>query len=136
MRLKAWSSYLHGNAGALDSWGKIANISIPTLGYDIFMLDYRGFGKSEGEIEDSQQVLKDVSNVAYQNISSKGYSQKNKIVLGYSIGHWSCRLFGIKVYHLKPTDSYWLRIIILVELTPRNAYHSFLIFLKKFDFRN
>jgi dipeptidyl aminopeptidase/acylaminoacyl peptidase len=35
--------YLHGNAGSLDSWGNNAEI-YTNFGYDIFFLDYRGFG--------------------------------------------------------------------------------------------
>jgi pimeloyl-ACP methyl ester carboxylesterase len=120
--------FLHGNAGALDSWGKIANI-YTNLGYDIFMLDYRGFGKSEGEIEDSQQVLKDVD-VAYQNISKK-YSQKNKIVLGYSIGTGPAAYLASK-YNLNQ----------LILLAPYYNFSElakervpfFPDFLKKFDF--
>ena len=39
--------YLHGNTGALDKWGNISKI-YTNLHYDLFMLDYRGYGKSEG----------------------------------------------------------------------------------------
>ena len=46
--------YLHGNAGTLETWGKIAK-TYTSLGYDIFILDYRSFGKSEGEIENEEQ---------------------------------------------------------------------------------
>src|SRR5712671_1878133 len=37
--------YLHGNAGSLASWGKVADI-YTNLHYDLFMLDYRSYGKS------------------------------------------------------------------------------------------
>ena len=45
--------YLHGNAGALDSWGEVAE-EYTKLNYDIFILDYRGYGKSEGSISSSE----------------------------------------------------------------------------------
>src|ERR1700748_3780433 len=32
--------YLHGNAGALDSWGEVAQ-TYTNLHYDVFMIDYR-----------------------------------------------------------------------------------------------
>ncbi|KUJ61604.1 hydrolase [Flavobacteriaceae bacterium CRH] len=75
--------YLHGNAGTLETWGKIAKI-YTSLGYDIFILDYRSFGKSEGEIENEEQLNKDVS-VAY-NTLTKRYPENKIIITGYSIG--------------------------------------------------
>ncbi|RZJ99382.1 MAG: alpha/beta fold hydrolase [Flavobacterium sp.] len=75
--------YLHGNAGALDTWGNIAE-TYTDLGYDIFILDYRGFGKSEGQIEDEQQVYKDVT-FAYKKLLSN-YPENRVIITGYSIG--------------------------------------------------
>ena len=39
--------YLHGNAGSLSSWGEVAK-TYTDLNYDIFIFDYRGYGKSEG----------------------------------------------------------------------------------------
>ena len=75
--------YLHGNAGTLETWGKIAKI-YTRLGYDIFILDYRSFGKSEGEIENEEQLNKDVS-VAYKTLA-KRYPENKIIITGYSIG--------------------------------------------------
>lgn len=75
--------YLHGNAGALDSWGGIAE-NYTKLGYDIFILDYRGFGKSEGKIESEQQMNNDVS-AAYRYLL-KRYPENKTVVIGYSIG--------------------------------------------------
>ncbi len=39
--------YLHGNADDLRRWGKFAK-DFTSLGYDVFMMDYRGYGKSTG----------------------------------------------------------------------------------------
>jgi pimeloyl-ACP methyl ester carboxylesterase len=75
--------YLHGNSGALDSWGDIASI-YTELGYDIFILDYRGFGKSEGIIESEEQVYKDIS-FAYKKLLTR-YKENNVVIIGYSIG--------------------------------------------------
>ncbi|WP_264531088.1 alpha/beta hydrolase [Flavobacterium sp. N502540] len=75
--------YLHGNAGTLETWGKIAKV-YTNLGYDIFILDYRGFGKSEGEIEDEDQLNKDVA-VVYKTLC-KRYPENKIIIAGYSIG--------------------------------------------------
>jgi uncharacterized protein len=75
--------YLHGNAGMLDTWGNNSKI-YTNLGYDFFILDYRGFGKSEGEIESEIQVNKDIQ-IVYNELS-KRYDSKKIIICGYSIG--------------------------------------------------
>jgi len=75
--------YLHGNAGSLASWGQIAK-TYTDLHYDLFMLDYRGYGKSEGSIVNEKQFYEDVQ-LAYNTLKTK-YGEKEIIVLGYSIG--------------------------------------------------
>jgi alpha-beta hydrolase superfamily lysophospholipase len=75
--------YLHGNAGALDSWGQIAG-TYTSLQYDVFMLDYRGFGKSEGNIISEKQFYSDVQE-AYAHIK-RSYRESDIIITGFSIG--------------------------------------------------
>ena len=86
--LKADSSkglvfYLHGNAGGLDSWGEIGG-TYTSLGYDVFMLDYRGYGKSVGRITGEKQFYDDVQ-IAYDSLK-KRYPENKIIIVGYSIG--------------------------------------------------
>ena len=40
--------YTHGNADNLQRWGNYS-VDFTELGYDVFMYDYRGYGKSEGQ---------------------------------------------------------------------------------------
>jgi len=75
--------YLHGNAGSLDGWGEVAE-TYTRLKYDIFLLDYRGYGKSEGRIESEARLFQDVQ-LAY-NEMLKRYNENSIVVLGYSIG--------------------------------------------------
>ena len=48
------------------------------------MIDYRGYGKSQGHINSEQQFLEDVQ-LAYDFVK-KRYPENKIIVLGYSIG--------------------------------------------------
>lgn len=75
--------YLHGNAGSLSSWGHVA-VTYTALGYDVFMIDYRGYGKSEGAIATENQLYEDIQ-TAYDALKME-YSENEIIVLGYSIG--------------------------------------------------
>ena len=75
--------YLHGNGGALDSWGEVAPF-YTRLGYDVFMLDYRGYGKSGGQIQSQTQFLDDAE-TAYQQLLTE-YPENRVVLLGYSLG--------------------------------------------------
>lgn len=75
--------YLHGNAGGLETWGDIAN-TYTNLNYDVFMLDYRGYGKSEGQINSEKQFHEDVQ-LAYDHVKHE-YPENEIVVLGYSVG--------------------------------------------------
>jgi pimeloyl-ACP methyl ester carboxylesterase len=75
--------YLHGNGGCLDRWGDVAEL-YTGLQYDVFLLDYRGYGKSDGTIESEGQLFEDVQ-LAY-NEMLKLYDEDEVVVLGYSIG--------------------------------------------------
>lgn len=75
--------YLHGNGGNLQSWGDVADTH-RALNYDVFMVDYRGYGKSEGKISSQKQIFNDI-NRAYKFILQR-YKERDTIILGYSIG--------------------------------------------------
>src|SRR6476646_7627290 len=75
--------YLHGNAGSINTWGQVAK-TYTDLHYDVFLIDYRGYGKSEGSISSQEQLFADIQ-AAYNEIK-KRYSEDKIVVLGYSIG--------------------------------------------------
>jgi uncharacterized protein len=75
--------YLHGNAGSVRTWGEVAK-TYTDLNYDVYMLDYRGYGKSEGKITNEELLYQDMQTV-YDELKSK-YDESKIIVLGYSIG--------------------------------------------------
>ena len=75
--------YLHGNGGSLKNWGSVAKY-YNDLGYDLFMIDYPGYGKSTGHLTSMQQLFDAVS-TAYAFIKPN-YPEDHIIILGYSIG--------------------------------------------------
>ncbi|PXV69096.1 hypothetical protein CLV62_101365 [Dysgonomonas alginatilytica] len=75
--------YLPGGRGMLDSIGVNAPI-YTDLNYDFFVLNYRGFGKSEGKIESEKQFDEDMQ-TAYDYFK-KEYHEDSIVVFGYSLG--------------------------------------------------
>lgn len=74
--------YFHGNSGALDKWGGVAKDFRP-LGYDVFIIDYPGFGKSTGKM--SEAVLFSNARLSYDHLL-KQYKAQDIIIYGRSIG--------------------------------------------------
>ncbi|MGI4872905.1 MAG: alpha/beta hydrolase [Janthinobacterium lividum] len=75
--------FLHGNGGSLAGWGELAP-TYTRLGYDVFFLDYRGYGKSPGRISSEAQLLADVE-AAYQQVTA-AYAKSQVVIAGYSVG--------------------------------------------------
>ncbi|QKF91833.1 alpha/beta hydrolase [Campylobacter sp. CCUG 57310] len=50
--------FLHGNAGSLKGWGGFGKF-YTDLGYDFYVFDYRGYGKSSGEISNQNELYND-----------------------------------------------------------------------------
>lgn len=75
--------YLHGNSGNLESVGNVATHFLP-LGYDVFMVDYAGFGKSTGAITNQEDLYGDMQD-AYDDLKQQ-YEEDQIVILGYSIG--------------------------------------------------
>ena len=75
--------YFHGNAGNLSSWGEVA-LDFTRLNYDVFIPDYRGYGKSTGKIQSEAMLHRDAA-VAYDYLR-KRYNENQIIVYGRSIG--------------------------------------------------
>lgn len=75
--------YLHGNSGSIQGWGDIAGIYL-NKNYEVFILDYRGFGKSEGKIISETQFYSD-GELGYEYLK-QFYSESDIVIIGYSIG--------------------------------------------------
>ena len=74
--------YLKGNSRSIKGWGKFAKDFLGK-GYDFFMMDYRGFGKSRGRR--SEVTLLEDAEYIYQQLLHK-YEENRIIVYGRSFG--------------------------------------------------
>ena len=75
--------FLHGNAGNLQTWTTGIDF-YRRVNYDLFMLDYRGYGKSTGRIESEEQLDADVR-AAWDTIAPR-YRDKPIVIYGRSLG--------------------------------------------------
>ena len=75
--------FLHGNGGSLVNW--FVNVEYyRRLNLDLFMLDYRGYGKSTGSIENQAQLQADVR-AAWDSMALQ-YVGKRRVIYGRSLG--------------------------------------------------
>ena len=77
--------FLHGNGGDLSSW--TTNVDFyRRVNYDLFIIDYRGYGKSTGRIESEAQLHADVR-AAWEAAAPTYLARKLPIVIyGRSLG--------------------------------------------------
>ncbi|HPU78837.1 alpha/beta fold hydrolase [Accumulibacter sp.] len=75
--------FLHGNTGNLATWFTHSDF-YRAVNYDLFMLDYRGYGKSSGRIESEAQLRADVL-AAWRTVEAQ-YVGKRKVIYGRSLG--------------------------------------------------
>jgi uncharacterized protein len=75
--------FLHGNAGNLDSWF-INAAFYRQANLDLFMIDYRGYGKSSGHIESQAQLEADVR-AAWAAVAPN-YTGLRRVIYGRSLG--------------------------------------------------
>ncbi len=75
--------FLHGNGGNLASWLKNTDFYRKN-NFDVFMIDYRGYGKSTGGIDNEPQLHADVM-TAWKTIAPQ-YEGKKRVVFGRSLG--------------------------------------------------
>lgn len=74
--------YLKGNSKSIKGWGKFA-VDFTRHGYNVLMVDYRGFGKSTGKR--SQEAIKRDLQLVYNEI--KQQTTEDRIILyGRSLG--------------------------------------------------
>lgn len=75
--------YLHGNAGSLESWGDICPRFL-RQGFEVIVYDYRGYGKSDGEIRSEPQLMADSE--ALLKFVLKKWGPQRVVLYGRSLG--------------------------------------------------
>lgn len=74
--------YLKGNSRSIKGWGRFA-VDFTRLGYDVIMIDYRGFGKSTGK-RTEEGIKRDLQYI-YDELK-KQVKEKYIILYGRSLG--------------------------------------------------
>lgn len=87
--------YLHGNAGNVATWYTNHDYWLQS-GYDLFMLDYRGFGKSSGHIQNEAQLHDDVMR-AWQQVAREYVGLKH-VIFGRSLGSGLATRLAMQVH--------------------------------------
>jgi pimeloyl-ACP methyl ester carboxylesterase len=93
--------FLHGNAGSLANWFVNPDY-YRRVNFDLFMLDYRGFGKSTGRIQSEAQLHADVR-AAWSTIASR-YADRKVVVYGRSLGTGLAVRLGAEMSATRPPD--------------------------------
>ena|SRR5207253_1774595 len=76
--------YLHGTGGNVST--SISAIApLRELGYSILMLDYRGYGESDGAFPSEKTVYQDAER-AWDYLRSRGIEPANVFIYGHSLG--------------------------------------------------
>jgi alpha-beta hydrolase superfamily lysophospholipase len=76
--------YLHGNAGTMAFWGEVASQLSEKTNWDVWMIDFPGFGKSEGTITSEKQLHEMAE--SFWSEADKEYPNSFKVIYGRSLG--------------------------------------------------
>lgn len=119
--------YLHGNRGSLKRC-LAQTRQFDNMGYDILVLDYRTYGKSEGKLENEAQMYADAQ-LAYDYLSER---YDNITIVGYSMGSGMASFLAAN----NPTKALLLIAPYVSIVDMKNKYIPFVPnFLLKYQFR-
>ncbi|MBX2992398.1 MAG: alpha/beta hydrolase [Bacteroidetes bacterium] len=81
-----WVLYFHGNGGNISSRGYVAHYrALRNLGLNVFAIDYRGYGLSEGSPSEQGLYLDGRAAFDYL-VNQRHISPRRIIIFGYSLG--------------------------------------------------
>ena len=84
--------FFHGNKGNLQRWGGIVPYFLD-YGYEVFVMDYRSYGKSTGDF--NEQKMYEDAVLAYDHLKHH-YSDAQIVVYGRSLGATFASEVGVK----------------------------------------
>jgi pimeloyl-ACP methyl ester carboxylesterase len=76
--------YLHGNSKNISANAKHAN-RLMGIGFSVLLIDYRGYGKSEGGFPSESSVYTDAE-TAWNYLIQKGFKPNQIMIYGHSLG--------------------------------------------------
>jgi uncharacterized protein len=77
--------FFHGNGGNISNVGWVGE-KLSSRGLDVLLLDYRGYGRSDGQMTSEADVYADAE-AGYQYVTStRGVSPENIVLYGQSLG--------------------------------------------------
>jgi pimeloyl-ACP methyl ester carboxylesterase len=77
--------YFHGNAGNISNVGWVGE-SLAARGFDVLLFDYRGYGRSEGEMRDERDLYADADAAYDYVVNQRGVSAEQVVLYGHSLG--------------------------------------------------
>lgn len=116
--------YFHGNANNMQRWGNYA-VDFTKLGYHVLMIDYAGFGKSQGRPDEEvlYQNAEDTWQWAQHHLPSKNF-----IIYGRSLGT------GVASYLASTHQASQLILETPFYALEQSQYKIFFPFGLKYDF--
>ncbi|QOW10041.1 lysophospholipase [Kaistella flava (ex Peng et al. 2021)] len=122
--------YFHGNTANLHRWGKVAN-EYTQFGYDVLIMDYRGYGKSSGPR--NEEFLYSDAQFCY-DFAKKHYGENKTVVYGRSLGgafaikvaadnHPKAVILEATFYNLQDIVNRWLPKQVTDRVSPTMTYH-------------
>jgi pimeloyl-ACP methyl ester carboxylesterase len=93
--------FLHGNGGSLENWF-VNPEYYRRANYDLFMIDYRGYGKSSGMIESEAQLRADVR-AAWDSVAPQ-YAGKKVVIYGRSLGSGLAAGLSVELASVRAPD--------------------------------
>jgi fermentation-respiration switch protein FrsA (DUF1100 family) len=76
--------FFHGNGGNISDVDWVGE-ELTSSGVDVLLFDYRGYGRSDGEVDDEHALYAD-ADAAYQFLKASGVEAESIVLYGQSLG--------------------------------------------------